>query len=83
VISKLDRIINQNGENVLVHCRGGIGRAGLVACSWLLSNNYCTSAQEAIAFVRKRRSPKAIETKEQEQFLEHYTEWLNNDRYKV
>lgn len=24
------------GANVLVHCRGGVGRAGLVACCWAL-----------------------------------------------
>lgn len=24
------------GHNVLVHCRGGVGRAGLFACSWML-----------------------------------------------
>lgn len=24
------------GESVLAHCRGGIGRAGLVACAWML-----------------------------------------------
>lgn len=24
------------GHNVLVHCRGGVGRAGLFACAWML-----------------------------------------------
>ncbi|KAM0746398.1 phosphatases II [Meredithblackwellia eburnea MCA 4105] len=35
----LSRIIRQHtlrGESVLAHCRGGIGRAGLVACCWIL-----------------------------------------------
>ena len=25
-----------HGQNVLVHCRGGVGRAGLFACCWML-----------------------------------------------
>lgn len=28
------------GINVLVHCRGGVGRAGLIACSWLLKMGF-------------------------------------------
>lgn len=24
------------GKNCLVHCRGGVGRAGLFACSWMI-----------------------------------------------
>ncbi|GAC97753.1 hypothetical protein PHSY_005340 [Pseudozyma hubeiensis SY62] len=28
------------GTNVLVHCRGGVGRAGLIACSWLLKMGF-------------------------------------------
>ncbi|CAG7850535.1 SubName: Full=Uncharacterized protein {ECO:0000313/EMBL:CCA67563.1} [Serendipita indica DSM 11827] len=35
----LDTIITRytlRGTSVLVHCRGGVGRAGLVACCWML-----------------------------------------------
>ncbi|KAF7315315.1 TYR-PHOSPHATASE-2 domain-containing protein [Mycena indigotica] len=35
----LTRIIDTftlQGKNVLVHCRGGVGRAGVVACCWML-----------------------------------------------
>lgn len=28
------------GTNVLVHCRGGVGRAGLIACGWLLKMGF-------------------------------------------
>ncbi|GAA5939477.1 uncharacterized protein JCM15063_006192 [Sporobolomyces koalae] len=37
--AQLDRLIRNhtlNGESVLAHCRGGIGRAGLVATCWLI-----------------------------------------------
>ena len=29
------------GINVLCHCRGGVGRAGLVACCWMLKLGLC------------------------------------------
>lgn len=29
------------GISVLVHCRGGVGRAGLIACCWMLKMGLC------------------------------------------
>ncbi|KIJ36751.1 hypothetical protein M422DRAFT_179064 [Sphaerobolus stellatus SS14] len=40
----LTNIIHQytlQGVPVLVHCRGGVGRAGLVACCWILKLGLC------------------------------------------
>ncbi|KAF8557958.1 phosphatases II [Imleria badia] len=40
----LDRIIERytlQGISVLVHCRGGVGRAGLFACCWMLKLGLC------------------------------------------
>lgn len=40
----LERIIEtytMKGINVLVHCRGGVGRAGLIACCWMLKMGLC------------------------------------------
>jgi len=37
--AQLDRLIRNHtlkGESVLAHCRGGIGRAGLVASCWMI-----------------------------------------------
>ncbi|TKY88130.1 hypothetical protein EX895_002840 [Sporisorium graminicola] len=128
------------GTNVLVHCRGGVGRAGLIACSWLLKMGFVgeqskrglemdvdleaekldghgssreiversTSAHSHGAIVnstgsdgkqqeqeesecetildtvsclidtiRRRRSPKAIETAEQVRFLVEYVTFLH------
>lgn len=64
------------GENVIVHCRGGIGRAGLVACCFLLFNKLCKNADRAITLVRSRRSPKAIETAMQEEYIQMYHEYV-------
>jgi ADP-ribosyl-[dinitrogen reductase] hydrolase len=54
------------GGKVLVHCRGGLGRAGTVAAKMLIEQGYTPT--EAIRMVRAVR-PGAIETKEQVQYL--------------
>jgi protein-tyrosine phosphatase len=61
------------GNNVLVHCRGGVGRAGLFACCWLLENLLCRTAERAISVVREQRSPKAIETLRQADYIIRYS----------
>lgn len=52
------------GFDVLVHCKGGLGRAGTVAARLLveLGGNW----EDAVRKVRKARSDDAIETEEQE-----------------
>lgn len=40
----LNQIMDQytfKGISVLVHCRGGVGRAGVVACCWLIKLGIC------------------------------------------
>jgi protein-tyrosine phosphatase len=53
------------GENILVHCRGGVGRSGMVVARLLCENG--VNVEEAIALVRAAR-PGAIETWQQEQW---------------
>lgn len=40
-IVKLIREYTMHGIGVLVHCRGGVGRAGVVACAWVLRVGLC------------------------------------------
>jgi protein-tyrosine phosphatase len=40
-LSKLIKNYTLNGIPVLVHCRGGVGRAGLIACCWALKLGLC------------------------------------------
>jgi protein-tyrosine phosphatase/nicotinamidase-related amidase len=58
------------GANIMVHCVGGLGRSGTVAASYLKSQGLDTDA--AIAEVRRARSPRAIETKLQEDFVAEF-----------
>jgi protein-tyrosine phosphatase len=40
-LSKLIKNYTLKGIPILVHCRGGVGRAGLVACCWALKLGLC------------------------------------------
>jgi len=40
------------GVSILVHCRGGVGRAGLIACCWMLKMGLC-------GWIRKMEFPPA------------------------
>lgn len=59
----------RDGGNVLVHCRGGLGRSGTVAAVMLIELGMTES--EAVAIVRAAR-PGAIETYEQESYVRGY-----------
>jgi len=60
------RSILRSGRDVLVHCRGGLGRAGTIAARLLVELG--VDPDKAIAEVRTAR-PGAIETREQERFV--------------
>lgn len=47
----------------------------MVACCWLLRLRYFKDHREVIEWVRAQRSPKAIETKEQAQFVAGFHLW--------
>ncbi|CDO72768.1 hypothetical protein BN946_scf184994.g21 [Trametes cinnabarina] len=108
-LSKLIDAYTLRGSAVLVHCRGGVGRAGIIAACWALKLGLCgwldiqdppfqhaeldeansvsdrtvapnfntmRLVERLIAVVRRRRSPKAIETYEQVKFLVDFVEYL-------
>ena len=72
------------GERIVMHCNGGLGRAGTMAACLRLMLGLDANPAGAIASVRAIRSRRAIETKAQEQFVERmeafwwdkYTIWL-------
>lgn len=59
------------GGRVLVHCRGGLGRTGMIAAMFLIERGM--DVGNAIATVRLSRSG-AIETEAQERFLWRYAQ---------
>lgn len=56
------------GESVVIHCKGGLGRAGTMAARLLLSAGVSTDAEDAVARIRAVR-PNAVETAVQERYL--------------
>lgn len=61
-----------DGARVVVHCNGGLGRAGTIAACVRLRMGLDADAATAIASVRERRSHRAIETRAQEAFIAEY-----------
>ncbi len=69
-----EKFLDKN--NILIHCVGGLGRSGTIAACYLIQFN-SMKAKTAIETVRKFRSERAIETKEQEEFIYEFEKRLN------
>lgn len=57
------------GNNILVHCRAGLGRAGVICACCLI--HFGLSEEKAIGIVRTQR-PGAIQSNEQEKCIKNY-----------
>lgn len=61
------------GRSVLVHCVGGLGRSGFaVAAYWVRRG---VSATDAVELVRVKRSPRAVETAQQERVVQEFEQF--------
>ncbi len=65
-----------DGKNVLVHCRQGIGRSGLVAACLLVRNGMSPGA--AVESVSAARGLPVPETAEQRDWIDHYAAALSS-----
>ena len=68
----LERLDNElkSGRNVVIHCRQGVGRTGLVASCLLI--NQGLDAQTAINRIQTARGVSIPETEGQRQWIDHY-----------
>jgi ADP-ribosyl-[dinitrogen reductase] hydrolase len=61
------RCLLGTGSRILIHCKGGLGRAGMIAARLLVETG--DAPETAIERVRAARDPGAIETLEQERWV--------------
>lgn len=59
-----------NGENVVVHCRMGIGRTALVSAAILIKNGY--PIENIFAFLSEKRTLSVPDTEEQKEWIIHH-----------
>lgn len=84
-INDLDRWIKdideslKKGEKILIHCKAGIGRTGLIAACIYKRIHGC-SGDEAIREIRAIR-PGSVETHEQEEMVRSYLAGDQSDRF--
>jgi protein-tyrosine phosphatase len=73
----LDRVTRRltDGKNVVVHCRQGIGRTGLVAACLLVKKGMSPGA--AVELVSAARGVSVPETTEQRDWIDHYAVGLS------
>ncbi|MFN7783840.1 MAG: cyclin-dependent kinase inhibitor 3 family protein, partial [Lysobacterales bacterium] len=71
LLSALDQ-----GHGVVVHCKGGLGRAGSIACRLAIAAEDVTSADRLIERVRSVR-PGAVETRVQERAVFEWVQRYN------
>lgn len=65
----LEEKIHQN-EKIIIHCRGGIGRAGMLCSAILIEQGYDT--REAIEKISKARGLNLPDTEEQKNWIMKY-----------
>lgn len=66
----------RGGRGVVIHCMGGLGRAGTVGGCVLVAAGM--SADEALARLKERRGPNCPETKAQQDFIRSYAKRIRS-----
>ena len=65
----------EQGKTVVIHCKGGFGRAGLTAaCTVAAATEGVIGAEDAVKMVCSAR-PGTVETREQENFVSRFSEY--------
>ncbi len=68
----------QSGKSVVVHCRQGVGRSGLVGACLLINSGM--SPQSAIDNITRSRGVQVPETSEQRDWIDYYAASLTGAR---
>jgi protein-tyrosine phosphatase len=71
VLNPIASLILQGGF-IIIHCRGGIGRAGTVGACMLKKLHMFEDYKKAILYIRKKRDKRCVESRRQEDFIKTY-----------
>lgn len=71
----MDQTLSVSSNQILIHCVGGLGRSGTIAAAYLIWKQNMDT-ETAIQIIRSSRSERAIESREQENFLQSFAESL-------
>lgn len=74
-LDKLEHVLS-GGKNVVVHCRQGVGRTGLIAACLLVKKGMSPGA--AVEQISAARGVAVPETTEQREWIDHYAAALTN-----
>ncbi|RME22297.1 MAG: hypothetical protein D6806_13170, partial [Deltaproteobacteria bacterium] len=74
-------LLYRDGQRIVMHCNGGLGRAGTIGACVRLALGLDETPNDAIYAVRMARSRRAIETRAQEAFVARFhQEWKSEPR---
>ncbi|XP_044908343.1 phosphatidylinositol 3,4,5-trisphosphate 3-phosphatase TPTE2 isoform X2 [Felis catus] len=63
---EVDEWMAQDDENIIaIHCKGGKGRTGTMACACLIASEIFTTAEDSLYYFGERRTDKSTSTKYQ------------------
>ena len=69
---------HSENNKIIVHCSFGIGRAGLTAACLIRKLALLKDYEEIKTFLRKNRNVNCIESRNQEEFVKKYLEYLES-----
>lgn len=77
-VEMMDGLIEKHaqGKNIFLHCAGGVGRAGTLACCLLVAQGMETD--DAVKLVSEKRGRASPETKGQIEFVQDYQRSRSN-----
>lgn len=68
ILHKLAQSV-ENGQRIVIHCRGGIGRTAIIVCALLKLLAIEDNPRKAIQYVREVRDKRCVESRKQEDWV--------------